>query len=573
MKQLVFPQKVLDQHLIALGKTGAGKSSALRHIVEWLLEHQKRVCVIDPKGDWYGLKASADGKGPGFPVVLFGDFKDNIKGDVPLIPNSQLDNPDFDVTPAAKHVAELVVSGNRPCVIGMRGWTQGNMTRFWIEFAPKVFNSESGELYLVNDEIHNFAPKGKVLSVDAGKSLHWTNRLINEGRGIGLMMFAASQRPQKVHNDTLDACETLIAMRVVHPAARKSIKDWLDGAGDKASAENVYDSLAGLERGEAIVWSPEIKFGPERVRFPMFETYDSFAPPKLQKKVSEKGWATVDLTEVKEKLAAVIARAKAEDPKELQKEIRDLRKQLSSKPTTSAKTVESVKTIEKPALKDAQIARLEKFGGSLEAVATKLTVVAREIKDGLAKVSTNGHKPAARAPRPVRETPARPAPRAMPSRSVEIAEDLSGPERRILDAIAWLESLGIESPEQTAVAFLAGYTFGGGGFNNPKGRLNTRGFVSYVSGNRISLTDEGRAHANYPDEVLTAEELQRRVLERLPGPERKILQVLLVMLILKRCQTKPAPNAQDTRQAAEGLIIRRGDCAHSDSWIIQNETT
>jgi DNA segregation ATPase FtsK/SpoIIIE-like protein len=47
---LCIPEKILDQHLVVLGKTGAGKSSKLRHVVEHLLTHKKRVCVIDPKG-------------------------------------------------------------------------------------------------------------------------------------------------------------------------------------------------------------------------------------------------------------------------------------------------------------------------------------------------------------------------------------------------------------------------------------------------------------------------------------------------------------------------------------------
>jgi hypothetical protein len=36
-------------------------------------------------------------------------------------------------------------------------------------------------------------------------------------------------------------------------------------------------------------------FGPKRVKFPLFTTFDSFAPPQLQKRVSGKGWADVDL--------------------------------------------------------------------------------------------------------------------------------------------------------------------------------------------------------------------------------------------------------------------------------------
>ena len=35
---------------------------------------------MDPKGDWWGLRAAADGKGPGLPIVIVG----GEHGDVPL---------------------------------------------------------------------------------------------------------------------------------------------------------------------------------------------------------------------------------------------------------------------------------------------------------------------------------------------------------------------------------------------------------------------------------------------------------------------------------------------------------
>ena len=40
-------------------------------------------------------------------------------------------------------------------------------------------------------------------------------------------------------------------------------------------------------------------------------------------------------------------------------------------------------------------------------------------------------------------------------------------------------------------------------------------------------TDAGRQAADYPEGVLTSEELQRRVMKRLPGPERRILEVIV----------------------------------------------
>jgi hypothetical protein len=92
--------------------------------------------------------------------------------------------------------------------------------------------------------------------------------------------------------------------------------------------------------------------------------------------------------------------------------------------------------------------------------------------------------------------------------------------------MAWLESLGQVEMEQAAVAFLAGYTVGGGAFNNPRGALHTKGLIVYRAG-RMALTTPGRGRANRPEAALTPKEMQLRVLERLPGPEVRILSVLL----------------------------------------------
>lgn len=126
---------------------------------------------------------------------------------------------------------------------------------------------------------------------------------------------------------------------------------------------------------------------------------------------------------------------------------------------------------------------------------------------------------------PPKPRPAKPIERPVSHSSTP--PTLSGPEQRIVDAIAWLEGIGVDTPEQTAVAFLAGYTIGGGGFNNPKGSLRTKGLVDYTPNGCIRLTPSGRGLAKASETPLTTEELHRAVLARLPGPEQRILSVIL----------------------------------------------
>lgn len=319
MKPLI-PAAALTQHIIVLGKTGAGKSSAVRgEFIEPLLSDNQPVCIIDPKGDWWGLKSSADGKKAGYAIVIFG----GDHADVPINEHS------------GEHVAELFATGNRSMIVDLSQFMVGERTRFFMRFASALYRKNRGRKWLVMDECHNLAPQGKVLDPDSGKALHWANKLASEGRGKGITIIGASQRPQKVHKDFITSMETLVAMRVIHNLDRDAIKAWIDGCADKALGKQVLDELANMVRGEAWVWSPEINFGPEKIKFPMFTTYDSFKPQDADAgKLA--GWASVNLDDVREQLATVVAEAEANDPARLRKRVAELENQLSKKDFATA---------------------------------------------------------------------------------------------------------------------------------------------------------------------------------------------------------------------------------------------
>lgn len=304
----IVPDAALAQHIAVLGKTGAGKSYAVKGIVEHLLAVGRRVGIVDPTGAWWGLRSSSDGRGPGFPILVLG----GDHGDLPL--------------PAlgGAAVARLLVDQHVNLVADTSQLTVGERTRWFIEFATTLHRLNRSPLHLVMDEAHMFAPQGKVPDPDTGKMLHAANTLASGGRSRGIRLVMITQRPQKLHKDALTSADTLIAMRVLAPQDRLAVEDWIKGCGDMAAGKEVLNSLASLKRGEGWVWYPE---GGHlaRVKFPPITTFDSSATPTDGHAVATpRGAAEIDLSEIKSALADAVKEAEANDPKLLRKRIAEL---------------------------------------------------------------------------------------------------------------------------------------------------------------------------------------------------------------------------------------------------------
>lgn len=369
----VIPEAALAQHIAVLGKTGSGKTFAAKAaIVEPLLAAGRRVAIVDPTDAWWGLRSSRDGKGPGFPILVLG----GDHGDLPL--------------PAlgGAAVARLLVEQGVNLVASTKHLTVGERTRWFIDFAGTINRLNRSPLHLVLDEAHNFAPQGKVPDPDTGRMLHAANTLASGGRSIGIRLVMITQRPQKLHKDTLTSADTLIAMRVLAPHDRAAVEDWIKGCGDLAQGKVVLNSLAGLQRGEGWIWYPEGGFL-ERTKFPAIRTFDSSATPTDGHVIAApKGAAEIDLTEVNAALADAVKEAEANDPKRLRARIAELERELRNAASCATVDTNAIERARQQgiseghaqAIKDLQLNRLDMAEENARLVVQMLDEFRRDLR-------------------------------------------------------------------------------------------------------------------------------------------------------------------------------------------------
>jgi len=514
----IIPEAALEQHIAVLGKTGSGKTFAAKAaIIEPLLALGRRVGIVDPTDAWWGLRSSRDGKGPGFPVLVLG----GDHGDLPLPANG------------GAAVARLLIEQGINLVACTKHLTVGERTRWFIDFAGTVNRVNRSPLYLVLDEAHNFAPQGKVPDPDTGKMLHAANALASEGRSKGIRLTMITQRPQKLHKDTLTCAETLIAMRVLAPHDRLAVEDWIKGCGDMATGKDVLNSLASLQRGEGWVWYPE---GGHlmRTKFPAIRTFDSSATPTHGHAIeAPKKAAEVDLTEIRKALADAVKEAEANDPKMLRAEVARLKAELAKKQPAAADPLAVAAARQegrKEGARDGYLAGLKALQPIADRIATLSSGIAETVEgyqhdlQRLAKSpppATPHHINLATSPRP--RTPTVVAvPRASgPGESLQKSARLPPGELAVLKAAAQYP----EGVERDQLSVLTGYKRSSR--DAYIARLREKGFVQ-INGERIEPTEQGFAALGRDFEPLpTGDALRNFWMGRLPDGERKTLEILV----------------------------------------------
>ncbi len=539
-KKLTFPDEIVTQTIGILAKRRAGKSYTARRFTEQLSENGHQVVIVDPKGDWWGIRSSATGKSSGLPITILG----GERGDVPL------------ERAGGELVAKLVVEERVSVLLDLSFFRKADISKFMADFLETLYRLKAREKFrtpvmLVIDEADAIAPQKPNEKGDQLRMLGAAEDIVRRGgqRGIGCTMI--TQRSAVLNKNVLTQIEVLIALRTISPQDLKAIDAWIDVHGSDEERKTLKASLPSLPVGDAWVWSPgwPTKDGIfQRVHVSPIKTFDSGATPKPgEKRVEPKAVADVDLERVRKQMADVVQRAAASDPKALQARIRELEREIKAAKKAAPETItdEDLEAIQKEARELAQASADEAIA-EIQTEARELAKGVREASDSLAllsdqaeriihreiRVSAAAPSLARSVPSPRRPAPTRlqvsPAPGSERSQnSARSDSELNGPMQKILDELATLSSFGIEEPPKAQVALLCGYSNAkSGGFAGPLSRLRELGLVSYGK-NGPMLTDDGFEHAAPREELTTHEDLHHAVISKLDPPVGELLRLLI----------------------------------------------
>jgi len=479
-----IPAAALDGALSVIGASGAGKTYVAKGAVEQLLALGRRVCIIDPLDVWYGLKTSADGERPAFPVVVFG----GEHADVPIGVDAGAE--------LGRIIAEGTVQFSIVCTAEMTG---GEKARFLTPFFEKLYAANKAPLHLVLDEADEVAPQSPMPEVMRLKGA--VDKIARRGRVKGFRLLTITQRPAVRDKSVLSQIGTLVAMQLTSPQDRKAIEGWVKGNADENMAKDVLASLAKLARGEGWIWSPRLGVL-DRVTFPPITTLDTSRTPEHGEAIVEaKAAASVDISAIRVALAPPAVDVSA-DPVD--------RRALKAIGETAAGMAQQVKDAEQRGYQRGLAegeARGFVRGQALAMTRMRATLDALRIDEIPAgsPVSDDGRKDVGPEGNHRQQPNSRPHPFAEASAGGTLnSAGLSEPHRRVVNSIAWWHSVGFEVVKRNHAAVTAKYSPNASTFGVYIASLVKSGHVEAVAGAGVKLTDLGRsvADATRPEPAL-----------------------------------------------------------------------
>lgn len=236
---LILPNDAVTQTFAFIARKGGGKTYAAGKLTEGLLAIGATVIVIDVVGTWYGLRLSANGKGAGFPIAIFG----GEHGDVDLDPTQ------------GEALGQLLVSRDLSAVVDISQFRKGARQRFATDFAEALFHhakSNRAPRMVIMEEAQTLAPQRTKPGDE--RMLGAFEDIVRLGRNYGIGATLISQRPQSINKEVLNQVECLFVGQLNADHERKAIEAWVT---DHKANKDWTQRLPQLERGHMIAWSPQ----------------------------------------------------------------------------------------------------------------------------------------------------------------------------------------------------------------------------------------------------------------------------------------------------------------------------
>lgn len=530
---LSLPLDAVTNTFAILAKRGVGKTYTGAVMVEEMLECRQQVIVADPIGVWWGLRSSADGKSPGYPIVVFG----GEHADVPLEEQS------------GEIIAQAIIENGFSAILDLSLLRKGAQDRFMIQFAETLYRLNRKPLHFIVDEADAFAPQHPQPKSEQARLLGAFEDIVRRGRARGLGVTLITQRAAVINKNVLTQVEVLVCLRTIAPQDRKAIDAWIEVHGTEHQRGKMMADLPSLPVGTAFFWSPGWLDIFQKVVVRRRRTFDSSSTPRVgEPVVTPKEAAVVDLEQLGAMIKSTVEKAKASDPAELKRQLAAEKKRANelemklagavvnpNKPQvkTQIKEVPVLTVKERSKLKEI-VDSLTKLNCGLETIRCNLVYhqekydIIQPALEFIRSVLTGRLAPnPVQVSRPVtasiithqhHQKISNPVVRS--NRTTESNGSLGKCERAILTALAQYP----QGRTAVQVALLSEYSVNSGGYNNALGKLRSLDYIT--RGQPIQITGEGLQALGAYVPLPTGSELVSHWIQSLGRCEASILKFL-----------------------------------------------
>lgn len=515
---LSFGTDVITEVINIIAKRGSGKTYTGTKLAEEMLAIGAQTVVVDPVGNWYGLRLGADGKADGgMDITVLG----GRNGDIPLEHT------------AGKLVAKTLVETGMSAILDLSLFSKSKQRRFVTEFSEALLEfrqRDPGAMHIFWEEAYRFMPQ-KIAKGSKSEMLEATEELITMGRNFGIGGTVICQRAAIVSKTVLSQASIFIAMNTNAPGDRKVIEEWMDHRNFNVSVGQLHK----LKKGEARVWWPE-EFGCREVKIDKKKTYNASATPQFGEKTRKRKLKPVDLESLQEAMAETIEKMKGEDPRLLKRRIADLEKELHdalSQPSEVKVEVKEVKVLGDKAIDDL-VKAAQKIDGHLAELHDTSERIRSSIRDAVAlKEQAKVSLPKTivrRMATPIREIGKNGVKQAL-GRIICDTEPLTNPVSigkggayRMLQALACVSPQGLTKKQVCLASEMKPKS---GTTSNYWGTLNKLGLIR-ADGGKQYITEEGEEYlgGDIPAELSTPSVRIEYWCSKLTGRSKDILRLL-----------------------------------------------